>query len=69
MDKGWDGNGAGIKLDERGVNFAREYLIPSDPNSQMMKDLYAIPYNTGVWAEKYPWLSNIVEDNLRDAEV
>ncbi len=63
LDKGWDGNGAGIKLDERGVNFAREYLIPSDPNSQMMKDLYAIPYNTGIWAEKYPWLSNIVEDN------
>lgn len=63
LDKASNGDGT-TGIDQRGTTgFTSEYFREGDLNSPMLKDLVSLPYNEGIWAEKYPWLSNILEDD------
>ena len=52
-----------FRFDNRGMTWTQTWLIDDDnePTSTYTK-LRKFPYNEGVWAEQYPYLSNIFED-------
>ena len=48
-------------MDARGETWQQPWLVPSDPSSTYTK-LKAFDYKNGVWAEQYPYLVDILED-------
>lgn len=51
----------GMSLDARGINWASYHCAP---NGGMQQSLEKMPYQNELWVGRYPWLTNIVSDEL-----
>jgi len=50
---------SGMSLDARGTNWAAHHCVPG---SGMQINLEKMPYQDELWSSRYPWLTNIIED-------